>query len=161
MSQMQNLIGFNNENLSSHWGFSRRGMHNGAIDANQDGAPQRGRTTLKFDCRLHQPHLFASLFAKSPNERRAFRYQSQWDPAFVTSRLTSFGTLFLHLAKRPWHLYSLRSYKSHPGMPSYLYGSVVPPCRGLFYKIGLYYWPFFSCTLARKTHKQEQLPASR
>ena len=32
MSQMQNLIGFNNEKLSSHWGFSRRGMHNGAAD---------------------------------------------------------------------------------------------------------------------------------
>ena len=41
MSQMWDLIGFDDEKLSSHWGFSRRGMHNGAIDANQDGAPER------------------------------------------------------------------------------------------------------------------------
>ena len=37
MSQMQNLIGFNNENLSSHWGFSRRGMHNGARAVDEKG----------------------------------------------------------------------------------------------------------------------------
>ena len=34
MSQMQDLIGFDNEKLSSHWGFSRRGMQINAIDAN-------------------------------------------------------------------------------------------------------------------------------
>ena len=32
MSQMKDLIGFDNEKLSSHWGFSRRGMHNGVVD---------------------------------------------------------------------------------------------------------------------------------
>ena len=34
MSQMKNLIGFNNEKLSSHWSFSRRGMQINAVDAN-------------------------------------------------------------------------------------------------------------------------------
>ena len=37
MSQMKDLIGLDNEKLSSHWGFSRRGMHNGVVDAKEFG----------------------------------------------------------------------------------------------------------------------------
>ena len=51
MSQIRGLIGLDNEKLSSHWGFSRRGMHNGVVDANsnqtKDGAPPRGRDQNK------------------------------------------------------------------------------------------------------------------
>ena len=47
MSQMRYSIGVDEAALSSHWGFSRRGMHNGAADANcnqtKDGAAARGR----------------------------------------------------------------------------------------------------------------------
>ena len=43
MSQMQELIGFDNEKLSSHWGFSRRGMHNGVVDEKRI----RGRVSEK------------------------------------------------------------------------------------------------------------------
>ena len=38
MSQMKDLIGFDNEKLSSHWGFSRRGMHNGVVDEKEFGS---------------------------------------------------------------------------------------------------------------------------
>ena len=38
MSQMKDLIGFDNEKLSSHWGFSRRGMHIGAVDGKENRA---------------------------------------------------------------------------------------------------------------------------
>ena len=37
MSQMWDPIGLDNEKLSSHWGFSRRGMHNGVVDAKEFG----------------------------------------------------------------------------------------------------------------------------
>ena len=44
MSQMQDLIGFDNEKLSSHWGFSRRGMHIGVVDEKLSGiVPRRVR----------------------------------------------------------------------------------------------------------------------
>ena len=37
MSQIQDLIGLDNEKLYAHWGFSRRGMHNGTVDAKEFG----------------------------------------------------------------------------------------------------------------------------
>ena len=47
MSQMWDLIGFDDEKPFSYWGFSRRGMHNAVVDAisnqTKDGAPRRGR----------------------------------------------------------------------------------------------------------------------
>ena len=43
MSEMWDLIGFDNEKLSSHWGFSRRGMHNGAADANSERPQSKHR----------------------------------------------------------------------------------------------------------------------
>ena len=33
---MWDLIGFDDEKLFSHWGFSRRGMLNGVVDANSN-----------------------------------------------------------------------------------------------------------------------------
>ena len=38
MSQMKDLIGFDNEKLSSHWGFSRRGMQINVVDAKEFGS---------------------------------------------------------------------------------------------------------------------------
>ena len=44
MSQMRDSIGVDKEALSSHWGFSRRGMHIGAVDDRRDqNIDRRGR----------------------------------------------------------------------------------------------------------------------
>ena len=44
MSQMRDSIGVDEEALSSHWGFSRRGMHIGAVDDRRDqNIDRRGR----------------------------------------------------------------------------------------------------------------------
>ena len=48
MSQMQDLIGFDNEKLSSHWGFSRRGMHIGVVDEKLSGIVRCGAATARL-----------------------------------------------------------------------------------------------------------------